>query len=97
MAKDERDRSADEWREVQDHRYDKGFYPGSGKINPFFRKLGGPDRRFGIQLLVVGALIAVLPPLFGLREWPVYVSVLVIAAICVIGGVGHVRAARSRQ
>jgi hypothetical protein len=90
IAKRGRRVPGNEWHEVQQHRYDKGFYPGSGKINPFFRKLGAPNRRFGIQLLAVGSVVA-LVPLFGLVDRSLYPFFLVFGAVLLIGGVGHVR------
>lgn len=82
-----------EWREVQDHRYDKGFYPGSGKINPFFRRMGKPDRRFGIQALVIGIGLAVAPLVFaGARRYLVFL--LVLGAVLIVAGIGNIAATR---
>lgn len=80
-----------DWREAAEHRYGAASTAGSGRINPVFRKLGVADRRFGVQLLVVAAVIVLLP-VFGLRHWPFYYSLLLIAAILIIGGVANLRA-----
>jgi hypothetical protein len=93
---DDEERLTADWPDVDEHRYGAGLNAGSGRINPFFQKLGAPDRRFGMQLLVVGAIIVLLP-VFGLKHWPFYFFLLFIAAILIVGGVGHIRAASSRR
>lgn len=85
-----RERRDDEWREVQDQRYNEGFYPQSGKIHPFFRKLGRPSRRFGIQLLVLGAASAVVGAT-GIVGRGYAVFFFVFAAVLLLGAVGHLR------
>lgn len=85
-----------EWREVQDRRYDEGFYPGSGKINPFFRRLGAPNRRFGIQLLVLSVVLLALP-VISVRARQYAAPLVVMAVVFGIGGVSHVRAGGGSQ
>jgi hypothetical protein len=85
-----------EWREVQDQRYNKGYYPQSGKINPFFSRMGAADRRFGWQLLFVAFICAAIAVPVWFYEKLAILPFLIFGGICLIGGIQHLRMTRGR-
>ncbi len=81
-----------EWNEVQDHRYDPGYWLG-GRIHPFWRRFGGTGKSasFGFELIVVGlcsAVAALWQPPLQLRTFFGFLSVMLVLL-----GISNVRAA----